>query len=164
MTACSFTVVPDEPFGNAARLGQLAIFDLDKKGGIDELGRLLERLEFNLRPNRRTRPKGRREADFIQPVIDGHFDSRADSNRLAEKVAHQRKSQKAMRDASAEGSFSPGSLRINVDPLPVFGDVSKPLDPFLGNCKPVGDGEFTSFVRFQGIQILNLKRWHRSCL
>ena len=44
-----------------------------------------------------------------------------------------------------------GALRVQVNPLAVFGGVGKFLDAILRDHEPIGRGEFAPLELFQGI-------------
>jgi len=163
----SLRIIPNQPLGNAAGLaGRLTLdmltLDMQEKSGVHKLGRLLRRKQSDASADLRPSVDGRGKAHLIQTVVDGHGDARADMDCLFQPVTQQRESQKTMGNAAAVGRFAPGAFRIQVNPLAVLGGVGKFLDTILREDEPVGRGEFASFALFQRVQILNLKRWHRS--
>src|ERR1019366_4572674 len=167
MSARLLRIIPHQPLGDTAGLaGGLSLdmltLDMDKESGIHKLGRFLHRKQSDASAYLRTGANGRRKTNLIQAVVDAHRDSRADLDCLLEPVTQQRKGRKTMGNAAAEGRFAPGALRVEVNPLAVLGGVGKFLDAILREDEPVCRGEFASFPLFQRIQILNLKRRHRS--
>jgi len=172
MSARSLRIIASQTLGNTAGLAtwlgvnavilNLLVLNMDEERGVHKLGRLLRRKQSDASANLRTGANGRGKPNFIQSVVDSHCDTRADMDRLFEKVTQQRKSQKTMGNGAAEGRFAPGTIRVQVNPLAVLGGVGKFLDTILRDDEPVRRGEFASFELFQRIQILNLKRRHRS--
>ena len=101
--------------------------------------------------NLRTGANCRGKANFIQTVVHGHSNARADMDRLFQEVTQQRKCEETMGDAAAEGRFALGALRVQVNPLAVVGGVGKFLDAILRDHEPIGRREFAPFKLFQGI-------------
>jgi len=174
MSACSLGIVASQTLGNTAGLAtrltlnakilSLMVLDMDEVRGVHKLGRFRHRKQSDASADLRTGANGRGKANLIQSVVDAHRDARADVDRLPEKVTQQRKSQKTMGNGAAEGGFTPGTIRVQVNPLAVLDSIGKSLNAILRDDEPLRRGEFSSFELFQEIQILNLKRRHRSFL
>lgn len=168
----SLPIIPNDPFGDAAGLcGTFAvttptlsalIFDMDEKSGVHKLRGVLHRKQTDTSTNPRASADGRRKAHSIQAIVDRDCNARADLDGLPQTVTQQRKRQKAVGDGAPEGRFTLGARRVQMNPLPVLSSVGKSLNAILRDYEPICRGKFASFVLFQSIQIINLKRWHRS--
>ena len=158
----SHPIVAKQPLGDATRFGRRLGLDLNEENGVDELGRFIGGKQGDASAHGRAGAQGCWEPDFVQAVIEGHLDARANVNCQPEKVRQQRESQETMSDGAAEGSFASGAHGVEMNPLAILGGVGKFLDAILRDDKPIGRGKFAPFAGFQRIQILNLKGWHRS--
>lgn len=158
----SLSVIAHQPLGGTTRFRARLPLHLNQKNGVDEARRFVGRKQSYVSANRRARAQCRGKADLIHPVIDGHLNAGANLNCFPEKVRQQRKSQKAVSNRTPERRFALGTLRVEMNPLVIRSSVSKSLDPVLRDDKPIGGGKFASFTPLEGIQIVNLKRWHGS--
>ena len=122
---------------------------MDEVGSVYKVGRFLRREQSDASANRRAGANGRRKANPIQTVVDAHPYTRADMNRLFEPVTQQRKREKTMGNAAAEGRFALGAFGVQVNPLAVLGGIGKFLDAILRDHEPVCHGEFAAFELFQ---------------
>ena len=81
----------------------------------------------------------RREADPVEPVVDGEGEALEREDLLAEG-GRERQRVVAVGDRAAERRLA-RALRVDVDPLVVAGDVGERVDVVLGDLVPVGGAE-----------------------
>jgi hypothetical protein len=167
MSRCSLPVIANQPLGDTAGFaGGLTIsvpaLDPNQKQSVHKCGRILHGNQSSASTNVRTGANGGWKADSIETVVDAHRQSRADVDRLLQEVAHQRQCEKTVSDRSSERRFGFGLFGVEMNPLSVLGGVSEFLNAILRYDKPVGCREFASSKLCQTIQVLNLKRRHRS--
>jgi hypothetical protein len=76
------------------------------------------------------------EADPVETVIDGHLHIVRHQHDVSGEAAEQRQGQEAVSDRAAEHRFL-GRVRVDVDKLPVLGDVGEFIDALLVDGHPV---------------------------
>ena len=147
----SLRIIPHQPLRNAAGFAGVLALDADEENRVDKLGRWLRRKQSDMRANGGTGANGRGKTNLIQAIVDAHRDARANLDCLLHEVTNQRKREKAVCNGGTERRFAFSALRVQVNPLAVFGGVSKFLDAILGDDEPIGRGEFAAFELFQRI-------------
>jgi len=149
--APSGPVIPHQPFRHATGLVGALTLDRHRENDIYELCRLLHRKQSHTGANRRFRPYRRWKAHTIQPVVDAYPDSFPDPKRLSAEIAHERKREEAVSNGAAVSRLMRRSLRVDVNPLPVFRRVREFLDAVLGQNQPIRRRQFVAFEFFQRI-------------
>ena len=142
-------VISHQPFRYTAGLVGAFTLNRYRESDIHELSGFLHRLQNYAGADRRSCAHRRWEAHAIQSIVDSRSDSLPDSNRLSGKIAHQRERKEAVRNGAAVWRLAHRSLRVDVNPLPVFRRVGKFLDAVLGQNQPIRRRQFAAFEFFQ---------------
>jgi len=153
-------VVTQDPFGDAARFFGALRFDRDVEDRLNAAGQLSTRLQTNARANLLAGANRRRETNAIQATVNGLPHIVRQLNRLPHEMAHQGERQKAVRDRSAIGRFSPSAFGIDVNPLAVSRRVRELQDALLRHRQPIGRGDFPAHIVFQRLQGIKYEGWH----
>lgn len=113
-----------------------------------------------MRANFLARAHRRREAHAIQAVINGlpHFARQL--NRLVQKLRHQGKRKKSMRDGCSVGRFALRARSIYMNPLRVTGGIRELLYALLRNLHPAGYSDSLAHVRIQLLKRFQDERGH----
>jgi hypothetical protein len=90
--------------------------------------------ECESRRNRRDEPHA------IEAVVDGHPQA-LDAHGFLPERADEREGEKTVRDRALERRLL-RARSVDMDPLPIFGGLCKPIDPCLRDVEPVADREF----------------------
>jgi hypothetical protein len=158
--AKSLPIVAENPLRDAARLFRSRRFYHDFKCCLDAVGQLSIRFHTNARSNIFTRANRSREANAVEPIIDGPLHLARQLNRLAHEMAQQRKSEKTVRDGCAIRRLAPRALRIDVNPLAIFSRLGELLNALLCHSQPARHTDFSPREFFQRFQGFENQRWH----
>jgi hypothetical protein len=147
----SCPVIPHQPFRHTTGFVGALNLDRHRENSIHELCRFLHRKQNYAGADCRACPHRRWKTHAIQSIVHPYPDSLPDPNRLSGKMAQQRKREEAVSDRAAVWRLARRSLRVDVNPLPVFRRVRERLDAVLGQNQPIRRRYFAAFEFFQRI-------------
>jgi NO-binding membrane sensor protein with MHYT domain len=132
-------VVAVNRLSDAGGLGRALAFDDGIDDGFRAVGHVVDGGEGSAQPYLRSGRHRRREAEFVDPVVDRHPDA-AEFDDLAPHRYDQGQGQVAVSDRAAERSGG-GTIGVRVNPLAVTGRVGERVDPVLCHLEPFAVAE-----------------------